>query len=318
MNVAIVGHAGLIGDMVAARARTLGHIICPPPRLRVKNAYRAGTAVWDAARDWLGANPSECETARKQLEGVDVVINAAGSAEPESGDEPLLYDANAVLPGVVAELAAEAGVRRFIHVSTAAVQGRRQPLDETAEVEPFSPYTSSKAAGEQVLLEGQVRAPAEVVVYRPTSVQAPGRAITRKFVVLASKPWLPLPRQRDVPLPVCLAENVAAGIVHCVGMKSCPALVLQPWEGITTRLLLEAMGHHPRFTPVPTSVVRGLVWTGLTAGRRSAQLGAMARRLDLLAFGQRQQATVLEQVGFRPQAGVEAYKVMAERIRAIG
>ena len=40
---------------------------------------------------------------------------------------------------------------RLVHISSAAVQGRRPTLDETAEAEPFSPYSASKALGEAVV-----------------------------------------------------------------------------------------------------------------------------------------------------------------------
>ena len=58
---------------------------------------------------------------------------------------------------------AEAFVPRLIHVSSAAVQERMDPLDETATLRPFSPYSSSKAAGELVLSGSGVELPDEVI-----------------------------------------------------------------------------------------------------------------------------------------------------------
>jgi nucleoside-diphosphate-sugar epimerase len=250
------------------------------------------------------------------LQGADVAVNAAGLAGPEESDLPRLMAANAVLPGVIANLAAEALVPRFIHVSSAAVQGRMDPLDETATFRPFSPYSSSKAAGELVLSGSGVQLPDEVIVYRPTSVQGNDRAITQSLVRLASRNFLPISGRGDAPLPTCLVENVAAGVLHVAQMRSpCPAICLQPWEQMTTRLLLEAFGQESRLIHLPGPVVRlgcGMA-RHLVAGssRREAKL----RRLELLALGQAVDACALKCAGFTPSGGFEAYQQLAGRVR---
>ena len=80
--------------------------------------------------------------------GVQVVVNAAGLATPGGTDSPALRGANALLPLVVADAADAAGVQRFVHLSSAAVQGHRPFLDESSHVQPFSAYSRSKALGE--------------------------------------------------------------------------------------------------------------------------------------------------------------------------
>jgi hypothetical protein len=224
--------------------------------------------------------------------------------------------ANAVLPGVFASLVAEAFVPRLVHVSSAAVQGRMDPLDETATMRPFSPYSSSKAAGELVVSGPGVQVPHEVIVYRPTSVQGEDRTITRSLVRLASRDFLPITGRGDAPLPTCLVENVAAGVLHVAQMQSpCPRICLQPWEQMTTRLLLEAFGEEPKLIRVPRSAVR--LGCGMArhlvggSSRREAKL----RRLELLAFGQAVDACALQRAGFVPAASVEAYRRLAERVR---
>jgi nucleoside-diphosphate-sugar epimerase len=244
-----------------------------------------------------------------------VVVNAAGLAEPGSRDSGALEAANAVLPVVVACAAARAGVPRMVQISTAAVQGRRAVLDETPDVEPVTAYGRSKAHGEAALLKRGVDRPDEVVVYRPTSVQGVDRAMTQRLVALADRGRIPICGRGDVPLPVALIDNVAAGIVYVCRSSSPPALVLQPWEGVTTRSLLTALGA-VRLVALPSIFVRGLIGAARIASVSSARLGAATRRIELLAFGQRQAANTLSTIGFTTSEGIAGYAQLAREIRA--
>src|SRR5699024_8470438 len=87
-----------------------------------------------------------------QLQGCHAVVNAAGRAEPGSDDVAGLLAANGVLPALLARSAERGGVPRLIHISSAAVQGRRRVLDSSTELRPFSPYSYSKAVGEAMAL----------------------------------------------------------------------------------------------------------------------------------------------------------------------
>jgi nucleoside-diphosphate-sugar epimerase len=261
-----------------------------------------------AVEGWLRAHADERANVAEQLRGADVVINAAGRAQPASGDLGDLFDANAVLPGVLATITADAGVRRLVHVSTAAVQGRRDPLDETAAVAPFSPYSRSKVAGEDILAR-LTRRPPEVTLYRPTSVQGMGRPMTRRVLEVVRRGRFVVPGNGDVPIPLCLIENVAAGILHAAAMKDSFAVVLQPWEGVTPRLLLESIGLHPRFVPVPKKAVNAAVGAALRSN--APRLMAPARRAEMLLLGQRQVTSALEAAGFQPPVGLEGYRRLA-------
>ncbi len=285
-------------------------------RFRVEQAYDPNKSIEQAARDWIHSHPEPATWFTRELSGTDALVNAAGMAEPESEDIDRLFDANAVLAAVVAQLASDAGVPRLIHISSAAVQGRRDPLDETEELEPLTAYGRSKAAGERVLLQRRVDVPAELVVYRPTSVQGPSRGLTRKLVAFTSLPVVPLPGRGTSPVPVCLAPAVGAVVVFLLGAPSPPGIVLQPSEGMTTRTLLDALGDHPRYLPVPGVLARMAVEAGYRVGRRSSRMGALSRRLDLLVNGQHQDARALASMGFTLAADAQAYQRLGEQVRA--
>src|SRR5882762_10364650 len=208
MRLAIWGAGGFIGRAIMKAASLAGADLIHLPRLDMSRISSTHHSLHCYVQNWLETHAVEREQILRLLREADVVVNAAGLAAPEEYDLPRLLAANAVLPGVIANLAAEAFVPRLIHISSAAVQGRMDPLDETITLQPFSPYSSSKAAGELVLSEPGVQVPREVIVYRPTSVQGNDRTITQSLVRLASRDVLPITGRGDAPLPTCLVENV--------------------------------------------------------------------------------------------------------------
>jgi UDP-glucose 4-epimerase len=315
MKLALWGAGGFLGGAILKASESRGMQVILPPRVEV-SSQAGGADPVATVRNWFRDHPEKADEVARLLSGADVVINAAGLAEPEGTDPPRLIAANTVLPGVIAGLTVLAEVPRMIHISSAAVQGSRDPLDETAIVQPFSPYSSSKAAGEKLLSQSLVDVPGEVMLYRPTSVQGTNRGITRSLVRLASVPILPLPGGGEAPVPVCLVQNVAAGILHAAQMqRPCPPIVLQPWEGMTIRSLLEAFGGRSRFVPIPAGATALIIGSLKVLLKRSSSFRARLRRMELLARGQSIDATVLRSSGFRPEGGFDEYRRLAERVR---
>jgi UDP-glucose 4-epimerase len=87
------------------------------------------------------------------LDGVDCVFHlAAETSVPRSIENPLCYNYNNVDGTVnMLTLSKEAGVRRFIFSSSAAVYGNvnKTPLSEEGPVSALSPYGLQKLIGEQ-------------------------------------------------------------------------------------------------------------------------------------------------------------------------
>jgi nucleoside-diphosphate-sugar epimerase len=218
-----------------------------------------------------------------------------------------MYGANAAMPLLVLKAAELAGVAHFVHVSSAAVQGRRDPLDESATTAPFSEYSRSKALGEQLLAEHQ--SPIALTLYRPTSVMASGRGITRALLMATQLPAIPLIGAGDRPLPVAHLDNVAAAVVHLVRTRR-TGIALHPWEGFDLRTLLIALGgDQRRFVHLPQALGRV---TEVAVRTPSARLRAIGRRFELLVHGQGQQARVLVDAGFVAPCGREEYARLAE------
>lgn len=338
-RVALLGASGFVGRHVAAALEARGASVVRLPSLRVPGGVSGGVSGGgeaESAAQAFFATGAFRELARA-LEGCSAAVNAAGLALPGSSDVTALALANTAVPLVLREAAREAGVPRFVHVSSAAVQGRRDPLDETAEVEPLTPYGRSKALAEQLLLAansasplstGPRRAPdsqlsqsaesrgPQTIIYRATSVQGPGRGMTRMLARLAALPAVPVPRDADRHLPLALAENCGAAVAHLATEPRAGAgIYLHPWEGVTLRNFLSALGVRPLPVPLLGPGFRASAPLASTLLGASPRLTALLRNAELFFLGQGQEAARLAQTGFSLPVGLDGYRALAPRSR---
>ncbi|MBT8225068.1 MAG: NAD-dependent epimerase/dehydratase family protein [Dactylosporangium sp.] len=243
---------------------------------------------------------------------VDVVVNAAGCADAASTDADMLVGANALMPLIVRRSAEMAGVRRLVHISSAAVQGACGMLDETERHAPFSPYSLSKCLGERVLLASA--SGMEIVVYRPTSVHGVDRAISRRIAAVARSRMCSVAGRGASPTPQALLDNVAEAVCHLGEVADPPAIVLHPWEGTTASTFLGALGgRRPRRVPWPLAKLA--VRVARTVAGRSSGLAANVRRVELMWFGQAQAESWLTRQGWSIPIGLHGWSELAEQLR---
>jgi len=308
---AVLGASGFIGSALqsALTARGITVRYVKAPRLTAVSTDAAGilaeaTRLENERLDLAGA-----------LAGADVVINAAGLATPSGADSPALRGANALLPVLVADAADAAGVRRFVHLSSAAVQGHRAFLDESSYVQPFSAYSRSKALGEDALA-ARSQKDCSVVTIRATSVQGPGRQTTLTLVRVAATPLASVAGRGEAPTPVssvhALTEFTAA-VASYDG--EVPPVVLQPWEGATVADVLRAAGgREPKRLPrwfCKASLKAGYAVSALLRERFHGPL----RRLEMMWFGQRQEPGWAEAAGKVPAPQVVQVLTQARTAR---
>jgi nucleoside-diphosphate-sugar epimerase len=140
------------------------------------------------------------------LSGIDAVVHLAGRAHFSNNDlieDQAAYDSiNAVGTEHLAKSAAQAGVKKFIFISTVKVMGEKSfdlPFTETQSPNPIDAYGKSKLAGEAALLRVSDEFDMGVVILRPPLLYGPGvKANMLRLLKLC---------QLSVPLPFAAVSN---------------------------------------------------------------------------------------------------------------
>ncbi len=305
-TVLVYGGSGFVGSAVVEQLRKVG---CD---VRIARAPRLPSMAEADVRRFINQSPLVKELAR-EMGRCFCVVNAAGNPDASSLDADALTAVNAALPGLLGAAVATIVSRpRFVHVSSAVVQDRVSCLDDSPAQKGFSPYSRSKVLGERLVGE---YAAGQVVTYRPPSVHAPGRRVTRLIAKVATSPVATVARPGSAPSPQALLVNVASAIAFLATTpEQPPGIVFHPSEGLTTSGLLEELsGRKP--TELPRSLARYIVGAANAAGKAVPRLATDSRRLEMLWFGQAQAPSWLTAAGWQPPAGKEAWRALGAMVR---
>lgn len=305
-QAAVIGGSGFVGRAVMERLDARGARCKAVRAPRVRSSAETAYSAWTRERGAV-------ESLAKELRGCDVIINCAGNPGATSRDLETLFGANAAFPGIAAAAASMAGARRFVHVSSAVVQGATLRLDDSDTVNAFSAYARSKIDGERAVADAD--SPASTTIYRPPSVHSRERRVTRSIRRLARSPLASVVGSGDAPTPQAHIQNVGDAIAAlAMTDQTLPRVVIHPWEGWTTGDLMRVFGegHEPRHIPQRLSApVRLLVH----AAGRVPPLAANARRVEMMWFGQEQADSWLTMQGWIPVADREAWVRMIAGMR---
>ena len=262
-KILVTGATGFVGRALTARLQGLY-----PVRVAVRPESAAGAMEGvEVAHVDLCREPGWAEA----LSGVRVVVHCAArvhvmnevSADPLADFLRVNRDATIRL----AVLAAAAGVRRFVFLSTIKVCGEQtdpgHPFAANQPPEPTDPYAVSKSAAEECLRNLARESGMDVVIIRPPLVYGPG--VKANFRSLMG--WL----QAGVPLPLAAVDNRRSlvGLDNLVDLiVTCldhPAAANQTFhvsdgEDLSTpellRRLAAALERPARLLPVPTALIR--------------------------------------------------------------
>jgi nucleoside-diphosphate-sugar epimerase len=201
------------------------------------------------------------------MSGIEVVVHAAARAHVmrDTHAEPLTEFRRINVAGTLnlARQAAQAGVRRFVFISSIGVNGPEtflQPFTDKDRVAPHSPYAVSKHEAEFGLRALAAETGMEVVIIRPPLVY--GRGAPGNFGSLMR--WL----RRGIPLPLgaihnqrslVALDNLVDLMVTCLTHPAAAnqTFLVSDGEDVSTSELLrrmgQAMGRPARLIPVPAS-----------------------------------------------------------------
>lgn len=308
-KVAVLGATGFVGSATVSALRDQGADVTPVSAPRLTAPVHTPTDRPTPLADIAG---EAVDVLAAHFEGCDVVVNAAGNPDASSTDREALLGANGILPAVVGAAAQLASVPRFVHVSSAVVQGRLPELDSSDRYDAFSAYARSKVLGELNALDS---GPKGTVVYRPPSVHARDRRVTKGIRRLADSPLASVAGDGTRPSPQALVENVASALAFLALCQATPPpIVHHPSENLTTAMVMQLLGQRsPAHLPQPAA--RALTRALRAVGTRNARIAPQARRVEMLWFGQAQAPSWLEEAGWVPPAGHERWKQLGDEIR---
>ncbi len=225
MQVAITGATGFVGRHLVTHLLTAGHGVRCWYR---PTSDRSGLAA-SAQLEWVPGQLNDEPSAQKLVEGCQAVVHAALDRPGEGfrgaeGDLVAFVERNVLGTVRLIEAARQAGVARFVFISTCAVHEKildDRPLDEAHPLWSLTHYGAHKAAIEKFVHSYGLGDGYPICALRPTGIYGIDRPLTR------SK-WYPLVRDVVQDRPVECRRGGKE--VHVTDVARATALLLEAPE----------------------------------------------------------------------------------------
>ena len=306
MKLLVTGATGFVGKALITSLAPDSQYVLRACARRTSNQFPENVGVATIAdltanTDWTAA-----------LSGSDTVVHAAARVHvmDDKSADPLAEFRRVNVDGTLrlAQQAVDAGVRRFVFISSIKVNGEGtlpgKPYTADDTPQPADPYGVSKHEAEQGLLALAQKSGLEVVIIRPVLVYGPG--VKANF--LSMMHWL----DKGIPLPLGAIKNNRRSMVALDNLVDLitvcmhhPAAVNQVFlvsdgEDLSTTALLQrtakALQRPARLLPVPAALLTAAA--GLMGKSNVAQRLCGSLQVDI--------AKTRELLQWRPPASVDA------------
>jgi nucleoside-diphosphate-sugar epimerase len=210
-RILVTGASGFLGGHFVRRLSTDGVPVRATTRLMLRAKHLP-------AVQWIQCDLGQEEQLKRALSGVETVFHCAALAGPP-GSLKEYEEANVRGTVRLAELAAAAGVRTLVYISSLSVyaspNSHKPYLDESGAYDQRAAdrgfYTQSKLAAEQALLEyiAEHDSP-RIIILRAGTIYGPGSKLPIGRFQLPSPAKRPvIAGGRRVPMPLVYVDNLA-------------------------------------------------------------------------------------------------------------
>jgi len=259
IKLLVTGASGFVGRALVSR-------LSGESKLTVRAALRRETPGFPAKIEVVQVGELNGATNwRVALSGVDIVLHTAARAHilNEIAGDPLAEFRQVNVCGTLAlaQQAVQAGVKRFIFISSIGVNGNQSSRPFTVEdvPSPTEPYAVSKYEAELALHQLATETGMEVVIIRPPLVYGPNAPGNFGRLIKTVSKGIPLPlgaihnRRSLVAL-----DNLVDLLVTCIDHPAAAnqTFLVSDGEDLSTTELLRRMGNAlgkpARLLPVPS------------------------------------------------------------------
>jgi nucleoside-diphosphate-sugar epimerase len=294
-SVLVTGSTGFVGSR-----------LCEVITQNVRSVRRAVRRIYGMQDEVVVSDLIDKTDWAEALKNIEIVIHLAARVHimGDTAENPLAEFRKVNTDGTLnlARQAADAGVKRFIFISSIKVNGEMTLVDQSFKADdnfvPTDPYGLSKYEAEQGLLAIAKETGMEVVIIRPPLIYGPN--VKANFASMMK--WI----NKGIPLPfgaihnqrsLVALDNLVDFIALCADREKShkaanEVFLISDGEDVSTTTLLQkvarAFGKKPNLIPVPVGLmtfVAKLVGKGDIANRLFGSLQVdSSKARDLLGW----------------------------------
>jgi dihydroflavonol-4-reductase len=311
MRIFLTGGSGFIGSRLAPLTIQSGHAVTVVTPINTPAEQARCDALAKAGIKVVIAPLEDSAVIARELQGHDAVIHLAAAQHEAQAPESHFHRVNVDGTRSLLELAAKAGVRRFVHGSTIGVYGSAAAgsLDEQSPLAPDNPYGRTKAAAEQVVR--QFESPMEWAIVRISETYGPGdMRLLKLFRGIRKGRYLTVGQGENLHQLIYVDDLSRGLLAACTAPAAVKqTVVLAGSEQITTNAMVsaisEAVGNNKRVfhAPMWPFILAALVFES-TFSPLGLKPPLHRRRLDFFRKSFSFSTAKAEQtLSFRPEVG---------------